>query len=261
MTSPLRTALCALLGLGLAGCTRGADGPAALLARVREGLARREARVQSFHLAGTVAESGQEAAFELRYRSPDRLRASLIRPTALTLSYDGHRLYELRPAQKQLTVYDVKLPPEKAAVFLAGRFAPFTPEGYRAPLLPAHGVTAQTTHHPRAAEAVELRYQGQEAGQALAVTYVLRWPSLDLLLRRTEAGDSRLEVSVEEEHCDAALGLCFPGRLVQRGGGADAVTSLSTVELNVPIPADAFALEAPEGFTRAERAVVPDSTP
>jgi hypothetical protein len=252
---PRPAALAALL-LPLWACTRGAEREAQLLERVRAGLAQREAKVRSLHLAGTVTEAGQQADFELRYRAPSYLRASVTRPTALTLSYDGERLYELLPADKSLRAYAVKLPPAEGAALLASRFGPFLPDGFRAPLLPNRGVRAQRVRHPRADDAVELRFEAHADGQPLTVTYVLRLPAMDFLEKRTATAGATSALQVEAERCPPALGLCFPEQLAEFSGAtAGARTRLTTLEVNLPISPEHFRLETPPGFQRSEHAL------
>lgn len=252
---PLRRASLLALALALSACARGTE--AELLAQVRQGLAAREARVRGFHLEGTVAEAGQEAAFDVSCAGPGRILATLTRPTALTLAYDGQRFYELVPAEKALNVYELKLPAEQAALFLAAKFSAFVPEGFRAPLLPARGVTARRVQHPRAPQAVELRFATGAADQALAVTYVLRWPGLDFLEKRTDAAGARVELHTEAERCDQRLGLCFPERLSEwTAGNPGAVTRLLRMDLNPALASQPFTLSVPDGFTRHDRALV-----
>lgn len=252
-------ALCLLL----AACARRPDEPPATLSQVKAALAQREARISSYRLAGTVTEAGQTVEFEAAYRAPDRVLGTLGKPAQLTLAFDGRQFFELVPAQHMLTAYAIELPPAKAALFLAEKLLPFTPEGYRAPLLPASGVEVRRATHPRAPQAIELRAQAQSEEGAATVSYVLRWPSLDFLAKRSEPqGGPASEVRVEEEHCDAKLALCFPRRLSHwHGGQAGAVVALSAVEIGAPVPADAFTLRALPGYTFAERRLTEAGAP
>jgi hypothetical protein len=239
-------------------CTRGPTTEARLLEGVRTALAEREAKVRSLHLAGTVTEAGQQLAFELRYRAPSLLRASVPGPTGLTLSFDGERLHELLPAQRALRVYTLKLPPQEAALLLATRFGPFLPDGFRAPLLPRTGVRAREVRHARAERAVELRFETRSDGEPVTVTYVLRPPGMDLLHKRTETRGASAEVHVDAERCEPALGLCFPEQLSETlSGAAGARTHLSTLEVNPPISPEHFRLNAPESFEKSEHVLAP----
>ena len=112
------------------------------------------------------------------------------------------------------------------------------------------GVTVTRTKVPRAAEAVEVKMQSKdEAGGDLTVTYLLRWPALDFLSKRTGLEGRTSEVRVDEEKCDEALGMCFPQKYTHwEGNDPAATTVLSKVEINPQIPAGEFTLQAPEGF-------------
>ncbi|MDY7227733.1 hypothetical protein [Hyalangium rubrum] len=238
--------------LVFAGCTKSGEDPAAaLLTEVKKRLTERDGRLTSYRLEGRTSEGAAEpVGFSFAYRSPQRMRAALGAPISRTFSWDGERLFELSETEKRLTTFKTELPPERRAGFLTETFAPFTPEGFRAPLLPL-GASAKRTTHPRAQEAVELSAKvADPAAQGLEVAYTLRWPTLDFLGKRslTAEGDT-LEVRVEEEHCDEALKLCVPKRLTRWVKGEKVgETTLSGVELNPALPNDTFTLGAPEGY-------------
>lgn len=252
---------CALWAL--AGCTRESpEASAPLMPQVRQRLAERDAKLTSYRLAGTVKDEGQEAvAFTFDYRAPQRMRGSLGTPAARTFAWDGTRLFEQQHAQKRFTTFASELPPAKLAGFLAETFGPLTPEGFRAPLLTS-AATARRASHPRAPQAVELVQQVEDGAGRLELVYVLRWPALDFLGKRTRAPDgTEAEVRVEDEHCEEAAGLCVPRRLTRWLGGRQVgETVLSRVELNAPVPNDAFTLPAPEGYEVQTRTLV-EATP
>lgn len=246
----MRRAL-ALAALALCGCPKKPEEPKGeLLSLVKEKLTARDGKVQSYHLAGATRQQGQDARFEFFYRHPNRMKGSLTQPVRRSFSWDGQKLFEVVEDDKRFITYEMKLPPHKSLLFLTQTFAPFAPEGYRAPLLLSEGVTATRTSHPRAAEAIEVRQQTKdESGNTLSVTYVLRWPSMDFLKKTSELGGTVSEIRVDAEHCEEPLKLCFPKQLSQwEGGHPVATTALSTVEINPPLPADSFTLTAPEGF-------------
>jgi len=253
--------LCALPAL--AGCPKkGGDDDAALLPQVKAGLAAREAKLSSYRIAGTVQDEGLEAVtFRFDYRAPQRLRGTLGPPASRTFSWDGTRFFQQLDAEKHFISFTSELPPAKLAGFLAETFHPFMPEGFRTPLLLSHAAVRHATH-PLAPQAVELTQKLEGEAQGLEMTYVLRWPQLDFLARRTRAaGGEEAEERVEEEHCDAALSLCVPKRLGRwQGGRRVGETVLSRVELNAPLPNDAFTLTAPEGYDVQARTLV-ESTP
>ncbi|MBN1210028.1 MAG: hypothetical protein JXB05_34570 [Myxococcaceae bacterium] len=245
----MRARLLPLALLLLAGCTR-SGGDAQLLTEVKRRLSERDARLTSYQLEGRASEAGAEVAFTFAYRAPQRMRGTLGAPLSRTVSWDGERLFEQRDAERRFTTFQTELSPEKRAALLTETFAPFTPEGFRAPLLPM-GARARRASHPRAPEAVELtaKVAGADA-QGLEVAYTLRWPTLDFLGKQYRQADgTTLEVRVEEEHCDKALELCVPKQLSRWVKGEKVgETTLSALELNPALPGDTFTLTAPEGY-------------
>lgn len=225
---------------------------------MKQGLAERDFKLQRYHLAGRVQEQGQEATFEFFYRFPNKMRGELKTPVKRTFSFDGQTLFEMAEDAKTFTTYELKLPPKKSVLFLTQTFAPFAPEGFRAPLLTTEGVTAQRVTHPKAPDAVEVSVTTHDdEGKQLSVRYTLRWPSLDFLGRKTEVGGRTVEIRVEAEHCEAALKMCFPQKLTQwEEKDPVATTTLSKVEINPPLPAESFTLSAPEGYEAKKQELV-----
>lgn len=236
--------------LSLVGCKEQPTPEVQLLAEVRKALSERDQRLSSYHLAATSKEGDAVATHELFYRAPNRSRGVVTAPEAMTVSFDGTRLFKLLPAAKKLEVYELKLPVDKASYFLATTFTPFVPEGFRTPLLPMKGLAAKRVTHPKGPEAVALTVSTKdEQGGAVEVTYVLRYPTGDFLSKRTSAGGHLAEAVVMEEHCSKAPALCVP-KVVQsfEDGKAVHTLTLTTIELNVPLPNDGFSLTAPEGY-------------
>ncbi|HYH98828.1 hypothetical protein [Hyalangium sp.] len=246
----MRARLLFLTLLVLAGCSRQRE-DAHLLNEVKRRLSERDARLTSYRLEGRTGEGGAEpVGFSFAYRAPQKMRGSLGAPISRTFSWDGERLFEQSDADKRFTTFQTELSPERRSGFLTETFAPFTPEGFRAPLLPAE-LSAKRTSHARAPEAVELAASvADPSGESLQVTYTLRWPTLDFLGRQSRLADgTTLEVRVEEEHCDKALELCVPQKLSRWVKGEKVgETTLSKVELNPTLPNDSFTLAAPEGY-------------
>ena len=234
-------------------CRKPADTAAdpTLLSQVKTALAEREKKIASYQIAGAVEQDGQRAEFEFAYRAPGRLKGTLLGEAARTFSYDGDRLFDLSPADKTLTSYEMKLPEAQSRLYLTQLFSSFVPEGYRTPLLDFSRAQVKRVAHPKASEAVELSSETKdEAGSLIRVVYVHRWPTMDLLERRLETAQATMVIAIEEEHCAERLRLCMPKKLVQRvGDKVGAVTVLSKVDLEATVPAEAFTLVAPEGFT------------
>ncbi|AGC48605.1 putative lipoprotein [Myxococcus stipitatus DSM 14675] len=246
------------LALTLSGCTRKSDDTAELSAKVKQRLVERDTKLGGYHIAGTVKDEGLDAVpFSFQYRAPQRMRGTLGAPASRIFAWDGTHLFEQLDGEKRFTTFKSELPPAKLAGFLTETFGVFTPEGFRAPLV-SRGATLRRTRHARAPEAVELSLTlGEEAG-GVALVYVLRWPGLDFLEKRTRAPDgTEAEVRMDEEQCDEALGLCVPKRLTRwLGGRKVGETVLSRVDLASPPPNDAFTLVAPEGYDVQTRTLV-----
>ncbi|QRN98573.1 hypothetical protein JRI60_05890 [Archangium violaceum] len=243
----MRARLLPLVLLVLAGCRR-PDDTSALLSDAKQRLAARDGKLSSYVLAGTAHEGAQTMDFSFAYRAPQKMMGTLGAPASRTYAWDGEHFFERNDAAKQFFHYKDDLPPEQRVGALTQIFAPFAPEGFRAPLLPSQGVSAHRAPHPRGPEAVELTVK--PAGSDVEVTYVLRWPAMDFLGKRIRSGGDTSEIRVEEEHCDQALAVCVPKRLTQWAGAQKvAETTLSRVELNPTLPSETFALTAPEGYT------------
>ena len=66
-------------------------------------------------------------------------------------------------------------------------------------------------------------------------------PSGDFLEKRTLADGQERVLHMESEKCDAVLALCVPTKLVEKLGEVTLGTTVVTsVELNVALPQDAF---------------------
>lgn len=238
----------------------GSGDDAQRMARVREQLAARDAKLVNYQLEGTQTEGDTASAgFTFAYRAPQKMRGTVSAPQARTVSWDGKHLYEQVDASRQFTTFTSQVSAQKLSAFLTEIFTPFVPDGFRAPLLLRSTKARLVTDLPQAKEAVELSMALEgEAGAGVEVTYVLRWPALDFLAKRTRAPDgTQAEVRMEEEHCDAALGLCVPRRLSRWVGGVkQGETALSKVDLKAALPNDAFTPSAPDGYSVQTRTLV-----
>ena len=242
-----------LVVLLLAGCKSPAPEGSALLSQVKQALAERDARLGSYHLAGVTTEGAEQVTYEFFFRGPNKMRAAMLTPQRFAWSFDGQRLVRAIDATKKFETFELKLPDDKAKLFLHATFSPFVLEGFRAPLMPLKGVTAAR----QGPDAVALRL---EPGDGVTVTYVLRWPGADFLERRASSDGGTDLLKIEEELCDAALKLCVPRLAVEYVDGQKRVaTRLTAIELNVELPADGFAPVAPDGWTRETRSVVEEN--
>lgn len=233
------------------GCARCAPAPSAphdpqLLSEMLTTLTQRQAKLNSYHLVVETREGANVASHHVYFRGPNKYRGDVSVPKALTLSFDGQRLYKASD-DGPLEAYTLKLGAPEAALFLTNTFSPFIPEGFRTPLLPSKGVTAQKVAHPKGPEAVELTVAASDTVQ---VTYVLRHPTGELLEKRVRSGASVSRTVVEEEHCDAALKLCFPAsQALEDDGQRVATVRASTIELNLDLPEAGFTLSPKPGET------------
>ncbi|MBX7113862.1 MAG: hypothetical protein K1X64_05950 [Myxococcaceae bacterium] len=251
----------AVLAVGCAGKC-GLPAPASsgvsLMSEVREKLGQRDAKLKSYAVESEAEENGAKAKYRFWYRAPQRMKGEILEPQALSMSFDGQKLYQLNAAQKSLVVFEVKLSKEKAALVLTQNFAPFVPEGYRVPLFPNSGTQVMKTAHAKAADAVKLTVATKdETGAAISVEYVLRWPSMDFLEKTTKVDGKATTLRVDEEQCAEALKLCVPKALSQWNEGAAAgTTRFTSISLNAPVPNDDFVLTAPAGFSTTAKELV-----
>lgn len=258
----MRTSL-VLGALLLLGCPKEGPKPAENLAsEARRALAERDKRLGRYLVEATSKQGDAVATHTFVYRAPNKVKGTLLTPQAMTLSFDGTRFFKLSPADKKLEAFEMKLPADKAALFLTTQFSPFVPEGYRTPLLPSKGVTATKVAHPKGPEAFELVLTTpDETGKPITVTWHLRFPSGDFLSKRTQAGAVTSEVVMEEEQCEASLSLCVPKVVVQRENGAElGRTTFTRVDLAAEVPNDAFTLTAPEGYALEKHELVEAAT-
>jgi outer membrane lipoprotein-sorting protein len=249
--------------MGLVGlaCVKDAASPENLASEARRALAERDKRLARYAVEATSTQGEATATHSFVYRAPNRVKGTMLTPSSFTLAFDGTRFFKLSPADKKLETFELKLPADKAAMFLLTQFSPFVPEGYRTPLLPSKGVAAAKVAHPRGPEAFELKVvTADEAGAPITVVTHLRYPTGDFLGKKTTAGARVSELIVEEEHCDAARSLCVPKRVVQREDGVElGRTTFTRIDLAPEVPNDTFTLTGPEGYAVEARELVESS--
>lgn len=254
-----------VFGLGFAGCTCSSPGtttaaagttPAlspeeALAADARRVLAERDGRLRSYHFAADSSEAGQEAHHEFTFRAPNKMHGVVTKPVPGELSFDGAFIYRLVTPEKRLEVLELKMSAANGSSFLNSSFAPFVPEGFRAPLLPTRDVTATLVDHPRGPRAWRLSLVARgEENQAVEVAYLLRHPTGDFLGKTVTSSTSVEETVVVEEHCDDDLRLCVPKKVVHRADGKDVATEVyGDIRLNPDVSTEAFVVPPPAGFT------------
>ncbi len=248
-------ALCAV------GCPSKKEGDAAgsaqLAQEVKGLLAERDRKLHAYQIAGSVTEAGQTAQFEFAHRAPNRMLATLKLEQERTFAFSGDRLVQLSPSDETAVVYDLQGDTGPVSVEVHRIFGAIAPEGFRAPLVAFDKARAQRVSHPRGPQAVALTQEVTDEAGLVRATWILRWPSMDLLEKRLSMSGVELVVAVTKEHCDERLKLCVPTRLEQTvGGEAGAVTELSQVELNKGLAQDAFAPEVPQGWTVEQRSLV-----
>ncbi|MCU0701020.1 MAG: hypothetical protein MUC96_31315 [Myxococcaceae bacterium] len=255
--------LVVVMAVALLGCPKESASPENLASEARRFLAERDKRLSRYAVEAKSTQGEATATYAFVYRAPNRVKGTMVTPTSFTLAFDGTRFFKLSPADKKLETFELKLPADKAAMFLLTQFSPFVPEGYRTPLLPSKGVAAAKVSHPRGPEAFELKVvTSDEAGAPITVVTHLRYPTGDFLGKKTTAGERVSELVVEEEQCDAARGLCVPKRVVQRENGVElGRTEFTRIDLAAEVTQDAFTLTAPEGFSVESRELVESASP
>jgi outer membrane lipoprotein-sorting protein len=235
--------------LVLCACTKGTDD--GLLPRLKSALAERDRKLSSYRFTAESHQGGQVARHTFAFRSPSKMHGALLEPSRVEWAFDGTTLAQSKPDEKKLTVYALKLPTAKASMFLHDAFMPFVFEGYRAPLLPPVGATAK-----RIGDDVEVTADVTDGADAVKVGYRFKLPSGDFVSRWSKVNGVESVLQVEEEQCDAKLGLCVPKRVSQRSGTMlIGTTTLTNIELNGELPADGFTLHAGDGWTTETREV------
>jgi outer membrane lipoprotein-sorting protein len=226
------------------------SGDGYVVSEVRRALAERENRLTRYSVEALTTQGEATASHLFSYRSPNRVKGTVVRPTPMTLAFDGQRFFRLSPPEKQLVVYEVKLPKEKAAWFLTTQFAPFVAEGFRTPLLPSSGLTARRRTASTGQEVFEVLFEvPDESGAMMTTRYELKFPSGDFILKETRLQGQTKTLRAEAEHCVAAWGVCVPQRVVERENDVLVGTTVfSNIDLQAELPLDSFSVSAPEGF-------------
>ena len=203
---------------------------------MKEGLLERGQQISSYRLAGKTEERGHTATFSFEFRAPNRMRGELLTPLKAAYAFDGTTLYARAEGKGSSTPLRSA---EEGALLLAQTFSPFAPEGYRSPLVLREGLSAERAEGQAAVRLIQV-IEGQTHQK---ITYLLRWPSLDFLEKRLESTSGTATDRVDAEHCEKALGRCFPQRVVHlEGQEAVGVSTVTAIEINPVIPADRFTL-------------------
>jgi outer membrane lipoprotein-sorting protein len=232
------------VAVGLGGCRRQegvADSPQ--VSAVKASLAERERKVQSYRFSGESVHGEERVSYSFAFRAPNKMRGE-IAETGVTFAFDGRRLVQWDEKNRFFHVVDMeKAPRAKAQMFLHKVFAPFAPEGWRAPLLGGTLTAEQRVLDGKERTAVTA--QASADGESVAITYLFAPPAMDFLGKQVRGGGA---VEVLEQHCDEKLGLCFPSVFEETTGvGPKMVTRLTGIEINSAIPPEFFSLEPPEG--------------
>ena len=219
----------------LAACSK--EAPELISARAA--LVEREKKLSSFRLEATSTEKNQSARYSFSFAAPNFARGRIQGPRDVEVAFDGKQLISIDHTAQTWTV-------DQPPSLLHAVFAPFAPEGFRAPLLPSKGVTAKKVRHARAQDAIEL---STSPGDGITVTWVLRMPSGDFLEKRTVNGTHTGVLMVISETCNDQL--CVPNKLVEYFDEETlGETTVTAVELNPKFPPDTFTPAPPEGFQR-----------
>jgi outer membrane lipoprotein-sorting protein len=225
-----------------AGCPKDEGNASGLLSRVRAGLAEREKKVASYRFDGVIAQAEERICFSVAFRAPRMTRVEM-KESGIVYAFDGQRFSQWDPRQKTLTLIDLaKEPRLDGALFLHEVFSPFSPEGWRSPLLAGNLVAAAD-----AAGTVAVEARANDGADEIEVRYLFALPAMDFVGKSVRGGS---EVRIKDRHCEKELGLCFPTVIEERPPGQPAlVTTLQSFAINVPIPAALFEPQAPEGWS------------
>ena len=238
--------------LGVSGCRPPPPKVDRLAMAVQQALAMREGKLSRFMFGAKLDQRDQPlTSFDFTFRAPGRMRGRFYRPRQETLSFDGTSVFQVLPDQKVFRKLALPPSPEARGLRLTQRFAPFIPEGFRMPDLPWNSVHATPVSHPRAPEAVALSVDlPPENGKPHLLTYTVRWPSGDFLVRREESADGVVETRVEDENCDQKAGFCTPLKMSTFKNSVKTQSlEILELEMNESPAVEEFTLTPPAGYT------------
>jgi len=253
----LQTGRALFIVLALSSCTRR---DADVMPRVKQALAEREKKLSSYRFSAVATQGFATARHAFAFRAPNKMHGVLMEPDRFEWAFDGTTLFQAKPREKKLLLYQLKLPAAKASAFLHQTFAPFVFEGFRTPLLPSNATAKEVTSER--GPAVEISSTLDDDGSAVEVKYLLKWPSGDFISKTSVAGKTMSELHVDEEQCDEKLALCVPKKVTQRANGKlVGSTTLSDITLLADLPASDFSLKADDGWTTETHEVVETGAP
>ncbi len=244
----VRSCALAIVLLSSACSKRAEPAPGDLLSQVRTALAEREKKITSYRYKGITEQGGQKAEFAFTFKAPGKMRGELM-GGKMIFAFDGRRFRQWDEATQRLTEIDLdSAPKDRAAMLLHRAFAPFAPDGWRAPLLAGKLEAKEIAGEKRQ---ISVTARATADGESAAMNFQFAPPVMDFLGKSVEGGGS---VRVIEQHCEQTLGLCFPKKIEEsRPGMPASVTTLSQVELNGAAPAELFELPAPAGASVEKR--------
>lgn len=259
----MRTRSLSLLALAvLCGCPsnkKSQAAPAELVSQARTQLAERERKLVSYRFHGSTTDltRNQSLGFKFLFRSPDKMRGETEGAQPHVFVFDGKALRDLDVSKKKLTTYDLSsLPKAKADAFLHEIFAPFAPEGFRAPLLPGGPLQAETRLGEGDKKELWLSGAVADGAQKYEFSFLFALPAMDLVQKDISAPDGKSRIAVTRQSCDPKLGLCFPAEVLEtRDGKPVARTVLSDIEVNGAVADADFALAVPPGGTEEKKSL------
>lgn len=233
--------------LVLTACTSGKQPPtdaAESVAGVREALALREKKVESYRYSGVTTRGNEKAEFKFSFRAPNKMRAELISANRFFF-FDGTRLLQWDATNEKMTEFDLEsATKEKRADLLHRIFSPFVPEGWRAPLL---GGTLRAEKRKEGEKTLTAVIASVAEGeQAFEITWLFEPPAMNFAGKQVKDGGV---VRVLDQHCDRELGVCFPSTIEEEIPGEPVTrTVLKEIELNVPMPPELFEIHPPSNI-------------
>lgn len=248
-----------LAAMVLAGCPKNEPAPtgAEAVSEARAHLADRERKLSTYRFHGVTTDlaTNEPLGFSFVYRAPGKMRGETEGKAPHVFAFDGKTLAELDVNAKKLTTYDISgLPRGKADEVLHQIFAPFAPEGFRAPLLPSAGLTAARSVGAEDKPQVELTAKVADGNDKYDFHFVFHTPAMDLVEKEVDGPNGALKTTVVKQACDAKSGLCFPVEILETlDAKAVGRTNLSELSVNGPVNDAEFTLAVPPGGTEEKK--------
>jgi hypothetical protein len=237
--------------LGVVACKKDSREPALPSAsEMLQKMTAREKALSSFSIQVHTEEADVTVEHTLTFRTPSFIRANVTQPQKLTLSFDGQNYYRLEDAAKKLTVLNLHLPAVERRLALSMLMGAFMPEGFQLPRVVPQGLKQSWLASEGSGRVLRLENHVRDGGEAAAIVYTVRWPSLDFLKKEFFVdGEKQIEFAMQEEQCIPENKVCVPTRIAAKQNGTE-LTPQKTKLLSFQeaVSNEYFVLQAPEDF-------------